>query len=321
MENNKAKSVSNQSQATTYGLITAGRILEQFQVTLSPRLLGGQVKDNHAFFHKLMRLPAISLQYKITNSQCRDIQAYAQQKLISYLYSPEAGKKEEEPGHELRQTIENKRQALVATGKELTQWEEQQESMLETVYTGLNEKAEGWYKTVAKVTKEAVGILNGKEIPLGPDFEVQLQELLLTMGSTVRLKEATTKKLKLKTPYGIVEKSVLALLCAKDPEAIDKGTYRYVQSDLLKLDDKLRLLLDDLGGFNQENEQGLLNQQEQIQALTDRIQQAARDISKTMHNYYQRYGESSLHTDTADQALEQGVDPTVAADYVSLTSR
>ncbi len=305
---------------STYSVITASRILEHFSVALPLHRLKGQILHFEAFFHKLMFLPAKRLQFGITNSQCRDIQAYAQQKMISYLYSGEATKKEEEPGHQMRESIESKRQTLIETGKSLETWEEAQKNLTETIYSGLDEKVKAWRETVNQVTTEAISLLEGASFSLPDGFFDRLYTELDTLSASVKLHPETLTHLKLKAPLGIVVKAVVFLLSSNDKLAVDRSKFKSVKVSLTDLDKKLILILDDLGGFNKEGEAQIKQSQEAINELMTTFKAQARDISRILHDYYSKYGDSVLHTENAEQALIQGVDESVADNYTALVS-
>lgn len=310
---------SHMSFPSTYSVLTAERLLEQFNVKLTSKRIKQQVFHTDTFYHKLMFLPARAINLNVHYEQCRDFQAYAQQKLIHYLFSGETSKSEEEPGNQMRDDIENKRLKLIEMGKEMAEWEHKEASFKQTFYSSLEERLKAWHETVKAVSKEAALLLKNESVALKPGFTDALYPVLLDYGAGIRIPDALKSELKLKDPIGIVEKSVISLLCGdKDQTVLDKAKMKKLKAPFSALDKKLLLIIDDLGGMNASENAKIEAMKEEIQGMTKQFANDAALISRTIHEYFQRYGENDLKVDTDQKAFHQGVDQEVADDYNAL---
>lgn len=318
-EKKKETTPDQVSFPSTYSVLTAERILEKFDVTLSKHSLKSQVFHKDTFYHKLMYLPARQLNTTVHYEQCRDIQAYAQQKLIHYLFSGETAKDDKQPGAEFRQDIESKRVRLVDMGKDLTAWNEKQVTFTETFYSALNEKIKAWHETVKGVTQETVSLLSEVSVQTDKAFSETLNKLLLDHAAGIRVPDELKQHFKLKDPIGIVEKAVLSLLARdKDNSPLDKQKMKKLKPPFDGLDKKLKLIIDDVGGINASESAQIESAQEYIVGVTKQFAQQASLITHVLHEYFQRYGKEDMKVDNNEAAFQQGVDEDVAADYSAL---
>ena len=98
---------------STYGLLTAGRILERFHVYLSHDELAEAIHDPNSVYFKLLRVPLKNVFNGIILQQARDYQIYAQKLFVDYLLSGEDGKDESSPGAVVREDLEAQRTSLI----------------------------------------------------------------------------------------------------------------------------------------------------------------------------------------------------------------
>src|SRR5947209_7982025 len=83
---------------STYGLVTAQRLLELYKIKLDPDDLKQALKMPSSFYHGLLKIPMRNVFTGIIWQQARDYQIYAQKLFIDYLLSGETNKEEETPG-------------------------------------------------------------------------------------------------------------------------------------------------------------------------------------------------------------------------------
>ncbi len=308
--------------ASTYSLITAERILDRLEIEIPQSRLKGQILDKNAFYHRLMYLPARRLQTGITNQQCRDVQAYAQQKLIHYLFSGETARSEEEDGHDMRQSIEENRLSLVSMGDELTAWEEQDKSLEAANYDALTEKVNAWRETVMQVCNEAQGHLEQQGVDIDEDFFDKFYIHIDDLAAGIKIKEDVARLLKLGDKVGIVMRVVVHLL-VKDIEhpGLTKKQCKELKDPFLALDSALIMILDDLGGFNQEQDQALKNSQEQLEYLMQRFEAHAILVARQLFDYYLAYGLDKEAKVTGEEAVRYGIDDIVYDQYTMLRKR
>ncbi|HHF7375728.1 hypothetical protein [Legionella bozemanae] len=103
---------------STYGIITAERILGRYNVKLAQAELVVAIKSPFSFYHRMLRVPLRNVLNGIILQQANDYHVYVQKLFIDYLLSGENSKGEEAQGASTREVIEKERQQLVALGDE-----------------------------------------------------------------------------------------------------------------------------------------------------------------------------------------------------------
>ena len=111
---------------STYGMITAERILGKYQIRLSHEELIAALKSPICFYHKLLSVPLKNVLNGIVLQQANDYHIYVQKLFIDYLLSGENSKGEESQGASTREALENERQQLVSLGDEFHKKEGEQ---------------------------------------------------------------------------------------------------------------------------------------------------------------------------------------------------
>ncbi len=102
---------------STYGLLTAERILERFNVHLPHDELIKAVKDPLSVYFTLLRVPLKNVFNGIIFQQAHDYQMYAQKLFVDYLLSGEDAKDAESPGGMTRDDLEQQRLKLIDMGE------------------------------------------------------------------------------------------------------------------------------------------------------------------------------------------------------------
>jgi hypothetical protein len=106
---------------STYGFITAERILGKYQIILAHDELLKAIKSPASFYHRLLQIPLKNVLTGIVLQQANDYHVYAQKLFIDYLLSGESSKEEGAQGASTRENMEEERQGLVALGEEFHQ--------------------------------------------------------------------------------------------------------------------------------------------------------------------------------------------------------
>ncbi|EHL30159.1 hypothetical protein [Legionella drancourtii] len=115
----EAKSeIASSKWFSTYGIITAERILGKYQIKLAQDELITAIKSPFSFYHKLLEIPLKNVLNGIVLQQANDYHIYAQKLFIDYLLSGENSKEEGAQGASTREAMENERQQLVLLGEE-----------------------------------------------------------------------------------------------------------------------------------------------------------------------------------------------------------
>lgn len=103
---------------STYGIITAERLLGRYKVNLAQTELIVAIKSPFSFYHRMLQVPLRSVLNGIILQQANDYHVYVQKLFIDYLLSGENSKGEEAQGASTREVIEKERQQLVSIGDE-----------------------------------------------------------------------------------------------------------------------------------------------------------------------------------------------------------
>ena len=98
---------------STYGTLTANRILERFNIYLDSDELVSAIKDPLSIYHQLLIVPLKNVFNGIILQQAQSYQVYAQKLFIDYLLTGESGKEETSPGANTRDDLEQERIKLV----------------------------------------------------------------------------------------------------------------------------------------------------------------------------------------------------------------
>ena len=75
---------------STYGVITAERILGNYKINLAHTDLVGAIKSPFSFYHRLLQVPLKNVLNGIVLQQANDYHIYAQKLFIDYLLSGES---------------------------------------------------------------------------------------------------------------------------------------------------------------------------------------------------------------------------------------
>lgn len=103
---------------STYGILTAERILERFNIHLHHDELISSIKNTNTIYFHLLNIPLKNVFNGIIFQQARDLQVYIQKLFVDYLLSGEDAKDETSPGASLRQDMEQIRLQLIQTSEE-----------------------------------------------------------------------------------------------------------------------------------------------------------------------------------------------------------
>lgn len=105
---------------STYGILTAERILERFKVKLSRDELVKTLKDPTSRYHHMVSIPLKNILNGILISQVHDYQVYAQKLLIDYKltqFQPAASGDSAQQGTESESSLKMKQEELILLGE------------------------------------------------------------------------------------------------------------------------------------------------------------------------------------------------------------
>jgi hypothetical protein len=150
---------------STYGVITAERILGKYQIKLAQADLVDAIKSPYSFYHRLLQVPLRNVLNGIILQQGNDYHIYIQKLFIDYLLSGEGSKDEASQGATTREALENERQMLVNRGDEFHKLQEKHNYLIATSQNVLIQTAKSFNDELEQVipslkaTFKKVGVL------------------------------------------------------------------------------------------------------------------------------------------------------------------
>lgn len=151
---------------STYGLITAQRILGYYRIELPQDMIAAAVKIPASFYHRILQVPLRNVLNGIVLQQAYDYNVYAQKIFIDYLLSPECASPDTAPGANIRGTLEEERKRLVDLGEQFHNLEIEHANVIADSQKVLFQISDKWHKAMDEAMKKLGGILKplGKEL-------------------------------------------------------------------------------------------------------------------------------------------------------------
>ncbi len=178
---------------STYGMITAERVLERYKIRLQPEELLAAIKNPNSIYHRLLRVPLKNVYNGIILQQANDYQVYAQKLFIDYLMSGESGKAEDAPGGPTREDLESERKTLVRMADDFHDCEAQHNKLIAECQQSLMHYAAEWQKILAKGASKIQTELQFHGLDNDQKLIMQLLQVLLThadLSTEINLQDA-----------------------------------------------------------------------------------------------------------------------------------
>lgn len=158
--NEEAKEPDLSAWFSTYGLLTAERILERFQIHLKHDELITEIKNPHSIYYQLLRIPIKNVFNGIILQQTHDYQVYAQKLFIDYLLSGQNDKEEGAPGADTREDLTAERTHMLDLSEAFNQQEFAHQKLIAESQAKLISFARSLQKLLQTVTKEIGQLLS-----------------------------------------------------------------------------------------------------------------------------------------------------------------
>ncbi len=146
---------------STYGLVTAERILERFHIHLTHDELVASVNNPHSLPFLLLRVPLKNVFNGIILGQAKDYQTYAQKLFVDYLLSGEGSKEPDSPGATVREDLENDRITLIAMAEEFTAIEYSHQKLISESQTALTAVAKELPQALQTISQQQQFAIEG----------------------------------------------------------------------------------------------------------------------------------------------------------------
>lgn len=206
---------------STYGIVTAQRLLEMYKIKLEADDLIQALKMTDSFYHALLKIPMRNVFNGIIWQQAREYQIYAQKLFIDYLLSTETDKDkqegEESPGHTVRADLEVRRQELIEMNDGFHALELQQDRLVARCQATILKDATAWAQSLKKVSSSIHKALGSLKII---KTEVLVHRALIALLSRYNFKEALSEKAAV---WEKVEKGLKTTLGSEARRAIIAG--------------------------------------------------------------------------------------------------
>lgn len=138
---------------STYGQITAQRILGKYHITLAAGELAAAIGNPFTFYHRLLQVPLKNVFNGIILQQANDYHVYAQKLFIDYLLSGETSKDEEAQGAYTRESLEEERKKLTVLGEDFHRLEIEHQAIIATSQVALMKLASEWNIQLQETTQ------------------------------------------------------------------------------------------------------------------------------------------------------------------------
>jgi hypothetical protein len=149
---------------STYGLLTARRIFERFNIALDDDELLSIHENPSCVYSLLLRVPLKNIFNGIVLQQAHDYQVYAQKLFVDYLLSGEGDKDAESSGAHTREDLEAERNKLMDIGALFNQEEEAHQHLIYESQGMLMERAEALKASIETVAKKIAHLLSAHQI-------------------------------------------------------------------------------------------------------------------------------------------------------------
>lgn len=166
---------------SSYGLITAKRILDRFDIHIDDEELTLAINNSQSIYYQLLRVPLKNIFNGIILQQAHDYQVYAQKLFIDYLLSAESVQNEEGPGANTREDLETERVKLISVGEGFSQQESEHLNLIaesQATLIGLSKNLQTSLQTATKkiqrilkesdIQKDDVSILKALHVAMVP---------------------------------------------------------------------------------------------------------------------------------------------------------
>jgi len=138
---------------STYGLITAERILGKYQITLAQTDLLTALKIPSSYYHRILQVPLKNVLNGIVLQQAHDYHVYAQKLFVDYLLSGESAKDEAAQGALTREGMEDERKKLVELGEEFSKKKLEHDALIAKSQLVLIKSAKEWNSALDSAVK------------------------------------------------------------------------------------------------------------------------------------------------------------------------
>ncbi len=145
---------------STYGVLTAERILARFNIHLPPGQLATAAHDQKSVYYQLLRVPLKNVFNGIILQQAHDYQIYAQKLFIDYLLSGEDTKDKDQPGGMVRDDLEQQRTALIEMGEQFQTLENNHQILIAESQATLIALSTDFGSLLKKATDDPEAIVN-----------------------------------------------------------------------------------------------------------------------------------------------------------------
>lgn len=201
---------------STYGLITAERLLERYKIRLSQKDLINTINNPDSFYHQILRVPLKNVFNGIIMQQTRDYQIYVQKLFIDYLVSGETIRSEDSPGGGSREDLEGQRIKLKQMNEDFQENEFAHAKLISISQKSIIEISNNWQNALTKSAKIIHSALAGMKILKEESVIIQTLTSLVIHSSTEPLSLASSKWLLVEEVFGEEMPKELKTLFSKE---------------------------------------------------------------------------------------------------------
>lgn len=259
---------------STYGLITAERILGKYSISLPQDELLATLNSPFSFYHKILQIPLKNVLNGIVLQQASDYHVYVQKLFIDYLLSGETGKDATSQGAAVRESLENERNQLLVLGEEFQEIKKQQDALIASSQLVLIKLTRKWNEVLNDVVSNINLMLSDKN--LKPSMiKKGVDHIIVSMDLSIPLDHQVIEVFNDKAPASLTNDVQNQLIKKLDPLVAVSEQFK---EDMSGFYEKVRDLTLDVNSFRTQFYDSILRVTELLRLLPEYKIDAAQDL-------------------------------------------
>ena len=163
---------------STYGLITADRLLQNYSISLPAKQLMDELKHSESFYRRLLVVPAKNVYNGLICEQARDYQTYAQKKIIDYVLSGTSVSNDGKFVSNTQKDMESKRKDLVKLSEDFYELSRKHYQLIHKSEKSLKKLALNWRQALLKTRKTIIEALKSARIVVLKEHKLKIKYYL-----------------------------------------------------------------------------------------------------------------------------------------------
>jgi hypothetical protein len=164
---------------STYGILTAQRILQSFYINLDKSELIAALNNKRSIYYQLLRVPLKHVYNGILKEHAHDYQVYAQKLQMDFYLSGQNDKPEDTPGADTREALLTLANQTMALGDEFNQFDLSFKKMIAASQHQLISLATRLQSAITSTSKQIKAVL------VNEGNEINLAQIVIAMRQAI----------------------------------------------------------------------------------------------------------------------------------------